>query len=147
MKTCNVPGCDQPCYKQYSSCHEHMKARWRENAQKHRTPDVKPRENRKSTACPLCGRDRDQAAIWAARGVTCDGCQVKPAAPRQPATKVADRGGILIAYPCYSGHCEIQYLRAVLSHTEPMPKSEGDLRLLMEQRVKEGVLIARKVAW
>lgn len=141
MKTCKVDGCNEPRYGRHAYCRQHRNEQQRIRRRRAQM------QSKPSNICWLCNRTPEQAAIWAAMNVTCTGCNVKPAALRRPATK-ADKqaGGVIVAYPSYPDN-QVQYLRAVVDHTEPMPSSDGALCELLEQAASKGYLVAQKDAF
>lgn len=130
---CIVRGCTRDRYGRHARCKEHFNANQRDNYRKR--VERLDEENR----CPLCGHTPSQAAIRATMNLHCATCNVKPVQTRKPRTP--KQREITIAYPCYADNT-VQYLKAVVDHTEPMPESAGELRRLMERREKEGIVIA-----
>lgn len=90
---CVEPGCSEPRHKTYSRCQTHLREFWNRKKQADRHETAKPPQKRRARACHLCHRTPDAAALFAARGVHCTGCNAVPAAvkPAKPARIIAEK--------------------------------------------------------
>lgn len=138
---CIEPGCSQPRHKAHTRCQEHQREYWRERQRASKSMDAAPRKSRISNVCHLCHRTAAEAALFAARGIACTGCNVVPAAVK-PAKIIAEKTG----QPALLVDAERSVLAQVhisVIDEQPLPGA-ADLRQRLLDAATTGLPVVRR---